>query len=96
MPGPRYILLLIRTFLTLEGIAGQVDPNFNIYEARTNGPLLDSVVSGRTLCYELPKLRRVAHRKMLPGVGCQQKPSGVLSATDPFDLRTAWRGVLRV
>ena len=28
----RYIILLIRTFLTLEGIAGQVDPNFNIYE----------------------------------------------------------------
>ena len=25
-------VLLIRTFLTLEGIAGQVDPNFNIYE----------------------------------------------------------------
>ena len=24
--------MLIRTFLTLEGIAGQVDPNFNIYE----------------------------------------------------------------
>jgi len=32
MYSPPYILLLIRTFLTLEGIAGQVDPNFNIYE----------------------------------------------------------------
>ena len=30
---PPYILLLIRTFLTLEGVAGQVDENFNIYEA---------------------------------------------------------------
>ena len=30
---PPYILLLIRTFLTLEGVAGQVDPTFNIYEA---------------------------------------------------------------
>jgi len=30
---PPYILLLIRTFLTLEGVAGQVDPSFNIYEA---------------------------------------------------------------
>jgi len=30
---PPYILLLIRTFLTLEGVAGQVDKNFNIYEA---------------------------------------------------------------
>jgi len=29
---PPYILLLIRTFLTLEGIAGRVDPDFNIYE----------------------------------------------------------------
>merc|ERR1719393_577289 len=29
---PPYILLLIRTFLTLEGIAGLVDPDFNIYE----------------------------------------------------------------
>ena len=28
----RYCLLLIRTFLTLEGIAAQVDPDFNIYE----------------------------------------------------------------
>ena len=31
---PPYIILLIRTFLTLEGIAGQVDPNFNIYQVR--------------------------------------------------------------
>ena len=29
---PPYCLLLIRTFLTLEGIAAQVDPDFNIYE----------------------------------------------------------------
>jgi len=29
---PPYVLLLIRTFLTLEGIAAQVDPDFNIYE----------------------------------------------------------------
>merc|ERR1719343_1688777 len=29
---PPYILLLIRTFLTLEGIAAKVDPEFNIYE----------------------------------------------------------------
>ena len=28
----RYVLLLIRTFLTLEGIAARVDPDFNIYE----------------------------------------------------------------
>ena len=33
MYTPPYIILLIRTFLTLEGIAGQVDPDFNIYEA---------------------------------------------------------------
>merc|ERR1719420_2166625 len=32
MMAPPYVILLIRTFLTLEGIAGQVDPNFNIYE----------------------------------------------------------------
>ena len=32
MYTPPYIILLIRTFLTLEGIAGQVDPSFNIYE----------------------------------------------------------------
>lgn len=32
MQTPPYVLLLIRTFLTLEGIAGRVDPNFNIYE----------------------------------------------------------------
>jgi len=32
MYTPPYIILLIRTFLTLEGIAGRVDPNFNIYE----------------------------------------------------------------
>eukprot|EP00967_Tisochrysis_lutea_P064523 scaffold83604_cov34-Tisochrysis_lutea.AAC.3 len=32
MYTPPYIILLIRTFLTLEGIAGQVDPTFNIYE----------------------------------------------------------------
>ena len=32
MYTPPYIILLIRTFLTLEGIAGKVDPNFNIYE----------------------------------------------------------------
>ncbi|CAK9026675.1 unnamed protein product [Durusdinium trenchii] len=31
MPG--YIILFIRTFLTLEGIAGVVRPDFNIYEA---------------------------------------------------------------
>jgi len=29
---PPYILLLIRTFLTLEGLAERVDPDFNIYE----------------------------------------------------------------
>ena len=32
MSTPPYVLLLIRTFLTLEGIAGCVDPDFNIYE----------------------------------------------------------------
>lgn len=32
MYTPPYIILLIRTFLTLEGIASQVDPAFNIYE----------------------------------------------------------------
>ena len=32
MVTPPYILLLIRTFLTREGIAGRVDPDFNIYE----------------------------------------------------------------
>ena len=32
MYTPPYIILLIRTFLTLEGIAGKVDPEFNIYE----------------------------------------------------------------
>uniref|UniRef100_A0A7S2AWZ8 Uncharacterized protein n=2 Tax=Octactis speculum TaxID=3111310 RepID=A0A7S2AWZ8_9STRA len=32
MYTPPYVILLIRTFLTLEGIAGQVDPEFNIYE----------------------------------------------------------------
>lgn len=32
MQTPPYVLLLIRTFLTLEGIASRVDPNFNIYE----------------------------------------------------------------
>jgi len=32
MATPPYVLLLIRTFLTLEGIAGRVDPDFNIYE----------------------------------------------------------------
>ena len=32
---PPYILLLIRTFLTLEGIAARVDPEFNIYEMVT-------------------------------------------------------------
>jgi len=32
MQTPPYVLLLIRTFLTLEGIAGRVDPDFNIYE----------------------------------------------------------------
>ena len=29
---PPYVLLLIRTFLTLEGIAAKVDPDFNIYQ----------------------------------------------------------------
>ena len=29
---PPYVILLCRTFLTLEGIAQTVDPNFNIYE----------------------------------------------------------------
>jgi predicted unusual protein kinase regulating ubiquinone biosynthesis (AarF/ABC1/UbiB family) len=29
---PPYIILITRTFLTLEGIANQVDPGFNIYE----------------------------------------------------------------
>lgn len=33
MSMPPYIILFIRTFLTLEGIAGQVKPGFNIYEA---------------------------------------------------------------
>lgn len=32
MYTPPYVILLIRTFLTLEGIAAQVDPEFNIYE----------------------------------------------------------------
>ena len=32
MYTPPYVILLIRTFLTLEGIASQVDPTFNIYE----------------------------------------------------------------
>ena len=31
MYTPPYVLLLIRTFLTLEGIAAKVDPTFNIY-----------------------------------------------------------------
>jgi predicted unusual protein kinase regulating ubiquinone biosynthesis (AarF/ABC1/UbiB family) len=30
--SPPYVFLLIRTFLTLEGIAEKVDPDFNIYE----------------------------------------------------------------
>ena len=30
---PPYIVLLVRTFLTLEGIAGKADPDFNIYTA---------------------------------------------------------------
>ena len=30
---PPYVLLLIRTFLTLEGVVAHVDPTFNIYEA---------------------------------------------------------------
>ena len=34
MYTPPYVLLLIRTFLTLEGIAATVDPHFNIYEVR--------------------------------------------------------------
>lgn len=29
---PPFVLLLVRTFLTLEGIAAKLDPNFNIYE----------------------------------------------------------------
>ena len=29
---PPYVLLLIRTYLTLEGIAAKLDPDFNIYE----------------------------------------------------------------
>jgi len=29
---PPYVLLLVRTFLTLEGVAAKVDPTFNIYE----------------------------------------------------------------
>ena len=29
---PPYILLLVRTFVTLEGMAASVDPNFNIYD----------------------------------------------------------------
>ena len=32
MYTPPYVILLIRTFLTLEGIAERVDPSFNIYE----------------------------------------------------------------
>lgn len=32
MYTPPYVILLIRTFLTLEGIAAKVDPKFNIYE----------------------------------------------------------------
>ena len=32
MYTPPYCILLVRTFLTLEGIAGKVDPAFNIYE----------------------------------------------------------------
>lgn len=35
MYTPPYVLLLIRTFLTLEGIAAKVDPSFNIYEVMT-------------------------------------------------------------
>ena len=31
MFSPPYVILLIRTFLTLEGIAARVDPDFNIY-----------------------------------------------------------------
>ena len=30
---PPYIILFVRTFLTLEGIAATYDPTFNIYEA---------------------------------------------------------------
>merc|ERR1712185_246509 len=33
MRTPPYIILLIRTFLTLEGVVGKVDPNFNVYTA---------------------------------------------------------------
>jgi len=32
MTTPPYVLLLVRTFLTLEGIAARVDPSFNIYK----------------------------------------------------------------
>eukprot|EP00592_Proboscia_alata_P020280 CAMPEP_0194420790 /NCGR_PEP_ID=MMETSP0176-20130528/20076_1 /TAXON_ID=216777 /ORGANISM="Proboscia alata, Strain PI-D3" /LENGTH=798 /DNA_ID=CAMNT_0039228595 /DNA_START=397 /DNA_END=2793 /DNA_ORIENTATION=+ len=32
MKTPAYVILLVRTFLTLEGIAARVDPTFNIYE----------------------------------------------------------------
>eukprot|EP00449_Zooxanthella_nutricula_P053479 CAMPEP_0198560680 /NCGR_PEP_ID=MMETSP1462-20131121/94294_1 /TAXON_ID=1333877 /ORGANISM="Brandtodinium nutriculum, Strain RCC3387" /LENGTH=48 /DNA_ID= /DNA_START= /DNA_END= /DNA_ORIENTATION= len=33
MLTPSYIVLITRTFMTLEGLAERVDPGFNIYEA---------------------------------------------------------------
>ncbi|KAH8078195.1 hypothetical protein JL720_9874 [Aureococcus anophagefferens] len=33
MRTPPYIILLIRTFLTLEGVVAQVDEEFNVYTA---------------------------------------------------------------
>ena len=56
---PPYVLLLIRTFLTLEGIAAQVDPDFNIYEMS-----LPWVVK-RTLSPSTKKGRKVLRNTIL-------------------------------
>ena len=61
---PPYILLLIRTFLTLEGIAARVDPEFNIYEMVTGRTSLHSgrgpnEPSRACACPPLAPLRRV-------------------------------------
>ncbi len=81
---PPYVILLCRTFLTLEGMAAEVDPNFNIYDVampwavkRTLAPSSDkgAEVLRSTLLTEDNKIQWQRFIEMVPTSDAKQEAS---------------------
>lgn len=91
MQMPPYIILFIRTFLTLEGIAGVAKPGFNIYEAslpyalqRALSPQTDGAVKAlrHNLVTEAGTPRWDVLSNLLAGASADAAPSETTKVSD--------------